>query len=110
MRKVGRIMYAKSKSRKFDGKCILGKCEYCGKEIKSCNAYQHVDGNNISITNNSPYLCKDCFEKRYNEHIKTEVEVFKDKLFRQFRYLKSETKDENEKNLIDKLVKIISLE
>lgn len=32
------------------------KCEMCG--TKTEDLYIRVDGNNIAITNNSPYLCK----------------------------------------------------
>ena len=43
------------RSRKFNG-----YCEKCKKPICSCSAYQYVDGNNETITYNSPYLCKEC--------------------------------------------------
>lgn len=39
------------------------KCQKCGKETK--DLYMYVDGNNISITKNSPFLCKSCYIKTY---------------------------------------------
>ena len=49
------IRTSKTRIRKFNG-----YCEECKKEICSCKAYQFIDGNNEAITNNSPYLCKQC--------------------------------------------------
>lgn len=39
-------------------------CSECGKTFCPKHIYQYVDGNNISITNNSPYYCKECEEKK----------------------------------------------
>jgi len=64
-----------SRSRKFSG-----KCEGCGKSICSCKAYQYVDGNNAAITNNSPYLCKECYEARYNVKIPGEADTYRNNL------------------------------
>lgn len=69
------IRTSKTRVRKFNG-----YCEECKKEICSCKAYQYVDESNAAITNNSPYLCKQCYEKRYNVHIKDDVERFKSRL------------------------------
>ena len=69
------IRTSKTRIRKFNG-----YCEECKKEICSCKAYQYVDESNGAITNNSPYLCKQCYEKRYNVHIKDDVERFKSRL------------------------------
>ena len=69
------IRTSKTRVRKFNG-----YCEECKKEICSCKAYQYVDESNATITNNSPYLCKQCYEKRYNVHIKDDVERFKSRL------------------------------
>lgn len=46
-----------SRARKYNG-----KCENCG--VKCDSPYQHVDENNISITWNAQYLCKDCYNKK----------------------------------------------
>jgi len=69
------IRTSKTRVRKFNG-----YCEECKKEICSCKAYQYVDESNAAITNNSLYLCKQCYEKRYNVHIKDDVERFKSRL------------------------------
>ena len=42
-----------------------GKCERCEKQISEKEAFCYVDGNNIAISYNSPYLCKQCYEKSY---------------------------------------------
>lgn len=63
------------KRRKF-----LGHCEKCKKSLCEEHAYSYVDGNNIAITNNSPYLCKNCYEEKYNETIKSDIECFKSRL------------------------------
>lgn len=50
-----------------------GKCEYCGKILKLEEAYQYFDSSNHAITKNSPYLCKECYNKQYwNDQIKDE--------------------------------------
>ena len=69
------IRTSKTRVRKFNG-----YCEECKKEICSCKAYQYVDESNATITNNSLYLCKQCYEKKYNVHIKDDVERFKSRL------------------------------
>lgn len=48
------------KSRKYHG-----KCEGCGAEKSPSEVYSYTDENNIAITYNSPYLCIDCYRKRY---------------------------------------------
>ena len=58
--------------RKFNG-----YCEKCKKSLCSEHAYSYVDGNNGAITHNMPYLCKECYEKAYNEKILSEVDRFK---------------------------------
>lgn len=63
------------KSRKFNG-----YCEKCKKSLCPEHAYSFVDGNNEAITYNSPYLCKTCYEKTYNEKILSEVDYFKEYL------------------------------
>lgn len=69
-------------------KKFLGYCEICKKSLCEEHAYFYVDGNNIAITNNSPYLCKTCYEKRYNEKIESEVEIFKNRLINSLLNLK----------------------
>ena len=41
----------------------LMKCENCGIMLPPDKIFSYVDGNNISITKNSPNLCEDCFQK-----------------------------------------------
>ena len=62
--------------RKFNG-----YCEKCKKSLCSEHAYSYVDGNNGAITHNMPYLCKECYEKAYNEKILSEVDCFKKSLW-----------------------------
>jgi uncharacterized protein with PIN domain len=57
---MSRTKYGSIKYRKFNG-----KCEDCGKTITEVEAYQYVDESNHSITANSPYLCKECYNKQY---------------------------------------------
>ena len=40
-----------------------GRCEECG--CKEPNPVQYIDESNIAITYNSPYLCRDCYIKKY---------------------------------------------
>lgn len=55
-------------------------CEKCKKSLCIEHSYSYVDGNNISITQNAPTLCKECYEKQYNQKIMTDVERFKSNL------------------------------
>lgn len=71
-----------SKNRKF-----LGYCEECKKSLCEEHAYFYVDGNNISITNSSPYLCNRCYSKKYGKPIISEVDKFKQKLIDNFENL-----------------------
>lgn len=89
------------RSRKFNG-----YCEKCKKTICSCSAYQYVDGNNISITNNSPYLCKKCYEEEYNTKIMTDIEIFKSNLIHTLSRIKNEQQLETLR--IDKLIDYIN--
>lgn len=72
-----------SKNRKF-----LGYCEECKKSLCEEHAYFYVDGNNVSITNSSPYLCKDCYSQKYSKPIISEVDIFKQNLINNFENLK----------------------
>jgi predicted ATP-dependent serine protease len=60
MRKQYRVKHCNIKPRKFNG-----KCEDCGKTIDESEAFRYVDESNYSITVNSPYLCKECYNKQY---------------------------------------------
>lgn len=90
----------RGKIRKFNG-----YCEECQKEICSCKAYQNIDGNNAAITNNSPYLCKSCYEKKYNVHISTEVETFKNRLINTLQTIHHNNKVDTIR--IDRLIEYI---
>lgn len=43
----------------------LKKCRICGAGKAPHELFIYVDGNNISITRNSPELCYDCYIKKY---------------------------------------------
>jgi ribosomal protein S14 len=45
----------------------LQKCASCGVEHTLDELFSYVDGNNRSITKNSPELCRLCFLARYGE-------------------------------------------
>lgn len=90
----------RGKIRKFNG-----YCEECKKEICSCKAYQYVDESNAAITNNSPYLCKTCYEKKYNVHIPDEVERFKNRLINTLQQIQYNNNLDTIR--IDKLVEYI---
>jgi len=49
-----------------------------------------VDGNNGAITNHSPYVCKECYEVKYNKKIKSDVEIFKNYLINKLRTIRTE--------------------
>lgn len=53
-----RIRVYKSKKEHY-------KCKECGKDLCGKHAYLYVDESNISITNNSPPYCKECYIKKY---------------------------------------------
>lgn len=89
-------------NRKF-----LGYCEICKKSLCPEHSYCYTDGNNIAITNSSPYLCKECYEKKYNEKIKDEVAIFKENLIKGLLDIKFQNKIECLN--IDKLVKYIEI-
>lgn len=86
-------------------KKFLGYCENCKKSLCEEHAYFYVDGDNIAITNNSPYLCKSCYENKYNKKIESEVEVFRNVLINNLLRLKRINNTETIK--IDKLINYI---
>ena len=45
----------------------LMKCESCGVRLPPDKIFSYVDGNNISITKNSPNLCKKCYREEYGD-------------------------------------------
>lgn len=57
MRKVSR--------RYFRPKKEPNSCQHCGKETN--DLYIYVDESNIAITQNSPYLCKECYKQKYGD-------------------------------------------
>lgn len=91
---------ARTRIRKFNG-----YCEECKKKICSCKSYQYVDESNAAITNNSPYLCKQCYEKRYHVHIKNDVERFKSRLVDTLQRVQSNAKVETLR--IDNIIEFI---
>ena len=52
-----------TKSRKYNG-----KCEGCGQPKALNEVFCYVDDVNPAINYNSPYLCKECYEKRYDKN------------------------------------------
>lgn len=48
------------KSRKYNG-----KCEHCGTPKTLSEVYCYIDDVNPAITYNAPYLCIDCYKKKY---------------------------------------------
>lgn len=51
-----------TKARKYNG-----KCEGCGTPKPSSEIYCYVDDVNPAINYHAPYLCKECYEKRYGK-------------------------------------------
>jgi hypothetical protein len=94
------VRICKTKPRKFNG-----YCDECGKSICSCKAYSYVDESNAAISNSSPVLCKECYEKKYNVHIDTEVERFKKNLINSLHNVQENAKMETIR--IDKLITFI---
>ena len=95
------IRTCRSRARKFKG-----HCEECQKEICSCKAYQYVDESNAAISNNSPYLCKSCYEKKYNVHIPTDIERFKNNLISTLQQIQYNYKVDTIR--IDKIIEYIT--
>lgn len=80
-------------------------CEKCKKSLCIEHSYSYVDGNNIAITKNAPTLCKQCYEKTYNEKIMTDVERFKNNLITKLLHIRYEENMETIR--IDKLIDYI---
>lgn len=49
-----------TKPRKYNG-----KCECCGTPKPSSEIYSYVDEDNYAISYYAPYLCKECYIKKY---------------------------------------------
>ena len=45
-----------------------GKCEHCNKKLTPKQAICYVDETNASINYNSPYLCYECYIKKYGSN------------------------------------------
>lgn len=60
-----RYIAPKSKYRK--ARKYNGKCEECGTPKPPTEIYSYVDDVNPAINYNAPYLCKECYEKRYGK-------------------------------------------
>lgn len=56
---------SKVSRRYFRTKKETNKCQHCGK--KTDDLYIYVDESNIAITQNSPYLCKECYKQKYGD-------------------------------------------
>ncbi len=91
---------SKARPRKFKG-----YCEECNKSICSCKAYSYTDESNAAITNNSKYLCRECYEKIYNMHIPTETEGYRSRLINTLERIRYDTKAETIR--IDRLIEYI---
>ena len=44
---------------------IPDRCQACGEQRPPSELFYYVDGNNESITRNSPALCASCYRARY---------------------------------------------
>lgn len=61
MKRVNGMMYPKAK-RKTKNEYI---CSMCGKKLTPSTAFFYVDSCNFAITENSPPLCRECYEEKY---------------------------------------------
>ena len=86
-------------------KKFLGYCEKCRKSLCEEHAYFFVDGNNEAITNNSPYLCSNCYEVEYGIKIENDIQLFKKNLIKSLIRYKQTNKSDTIK--IKNLIKFI---
>ena len=70
---------------------INQKCHDCGKSLCPEHSYFRPDDANQAINNNSSVWCSVCYEKRFNKHIKSDTEIYKDKLVRMFSDMSKKT-------------------
>ena len=96
------IRLARTTSRKFKG-----RCEDCGKSICSCKAYQYVDENNAAISNSAPYLCRSCYERRYNVKLPTEIDAYKEKLLNFLARYAAILNDEEKADFVYRVMRVI---
>ena len=73
---------------------INQKCHGCGKSLCPEHAYFKPDDANQAINNNAGVWCSACYEKRFEQHVKTDAEIYKDKLVRMFVGMSRETDKE----------------
>lgn len=88
-------------------KKFLGYCENCRKSLCEEHAYFLVDGNNEAITDNSPYLCDNCYQTEYGVKIESDVERFRKKLIKSLLRYKETNKLDTIK--IKNLIKYIEV-
>lgn len=60
------------------------KCCNCGKSLCPEHSYFRPDDANQAINNNSGVWCRECYEKRFNQHVKTDSEIYKNKMIKLF--------------------------
>jgi len=76
--------YASKKA--INGRTHKNKCEECNKICCSEHLYKYTDDTNANINYNSPYLCNTCYEKNYNEKIKTNTEVLINQILTDYKF------------------------
>jgi hypothetical protein len=98
------VRTSRSRPRKYGG-----KCEGCGKAVCSCKIYQYVDADNAAISNNSPYLCKSCYEARYNVKIPSEVDSYRNSHIDRLLCMRDTAGLPNEKcQALDMLMRVVA--
>lgn len=70
---------------------INHKCQDCGKSLCPEHAYFRPDDANQAINNNSGVWCRECYQKRFNRRIKTDTEIYREKLIRMFSDMSRKT-------------------
>lgn len=89
------IRGCRTSARKFSGRCVKGRCESCGKEIPICQAYSYIDPDNGAITNSAPYLCAECYEKRYGSRPLTDSEATQQRIAKRIYELSDQFREHN---------------
>lgn len=59
--------YYQPRAKYRKARAYKGKCEGCGTPKPSSEIYCYVDDVNPAINYNAPYLCKECYEKKYKK-------------------------------------------
>ena len=93
---------ARTRSRKFAGRCEAG-----GKPLCSCRAYQYTDESNGAITANAPFLCRECYETRYGVKIPTEVDAYKARLLGALGRYSERATDASARDLVFRVMRLI---